>query len=87
MKKLILFFTLAISSLNSFAQDNQTKNNERYYQACLQQCIEFYDNPGHQLRQCIAECSIRYPTETQDPAKPQWCETYEDDCSRPPNEF
>lgn len=86
MKK--IFFSLCLLGFQFTILANSTAtDNERYYQACVQTCMSFYDNPGHGLRSCIDDCSNRYPLKTEEPKKPQWCETYEDDCTRPPNDF
>lgn len=86
MKNLFLGLSLSLCSLNAFSNPSNP-DNERYYQHCVQECVSFYDNSGHALRSCLNECGRRYPFIVEEPKKPQWCETYEDDCSRPPNEF
>lgn len=54
-------------------------------QMCVDTCIAMNEQPGYELRQCIAQCNAysrlsTMPVEDDDMGP---CETYEDGCERP----
>ncbi len=77
---------LALVGQMGFAQSSDVA--EEKYQACVQECVSFYDNPGHGLRKCVDQCGIRYlQLEMKPLTVPSSCETYEEDCERGPSEI
>lgn len=86
----MMLLITAFSSL-VFAQDFlSTEERLKYYQFCKEECALMYDNPGHGLQSCLDQCALWHllpPNDETAPRTPNWCETYEDDCERGPNEF